>query len=866
VTLNIRTLRGDEGIVIRYWTDIMTGDEAQGLSDMLARVMETFINKPHQLVEELDLANLQLKETLGDAPQTDIVPQQQQLYSSEAQLRTIINECVREIIGQLFKSGALVSHDQEKINNTIGTATQSPIQPMIDYSQMGDLTKRPQFERSKSASTVASRRIAQLSRVEQKLLSVWSELLQISEDSIKKDDSFFQLGGDSIIAMQMVGMARDEDLALTVANIFRHPTFADMAAVIRMAEEGQLLQDVTRSQDYIEAHEARSQVIQNALYQRYSLLEAANVDAFLQDNICPRVRSFRGGIVDVFPVTDFQALAVTGTLMESKWMLNYFYLEGKGTLDFKRLKTAIFNLVESFEILRTVFVPYGNRFYQVVLRKLQSGVCVHETEDLGEFTAALQQRDRRHGPRLGESYLQFTIAKQKGTNMHRIIMRMSHAQYDGVCLPSILKALQAGYKGTTISTTPAFSTYVRDTARSTTDDHYVYWKDVLKGSLMTEIVRRHGPNYSRGTDAPTVLKRIVSISSLAAENITPATIIKAAWSLVLARWAAKSDIVFGNVISGRNAAVLGVESIIGPCVNLIPVRVNIQDGWTILDLLRCVQDQQVAAMPYESLGFREIIKNCTSWPDWTNFSTVCQHQNIRQQEEIQIGRNAYTLGAVGSQEDFADLTVLSTPQNDGQIEISLIFTSSSGISQLFAEEIFEALVETAVTFSTSPTTFLPSPAELLSSDRKTLDEDAVQVDHELSSNLRGLSRDELLVYSDVLTRAWKQILWDKSKAAAIDLDASFYELGGDIIGVAQVASLLEQEGYKLRVEDLVDHPIMFEQLALLAIYKKEERERELTEAAESARPLQAEEEAKKGLRRMLGKSVGLAKRIRQRRG
>lgn len=708
---------------------------------------------------------------------------------------------------------------------------------MIDYSQMSNLPARPQFERTKSASTIASR-VAQLSQIEQKLLSVWSELLQISEDSIKNDDIFFQLGGDSIIAMQMVGMARDEDLALTVATIFRHPTFADMAAVIRMAEEGQIPQDIAGSKEYMEAREARSQGIQNALYQRYSLLEAVNVDAFLQDNICPRVRSFRGGIVGVFPVTDFQALAVTGTLIESKWMLNYFYLEGKGSVDLKRLKNTISRLVESFDILRTVFVPYGSRFFQVVLRKLQPSVSVHETEHLAEFTTALQQRDREHGPRLGESYLQFTIARQRGTNLHRIIMRMSHAHYDGVCLPSILGALQAGYKGHSIPPTPSFSTYVRDAARSTTDDHYVYWKDLLKGSSITEIVRRRQPNYSRGTDAPTALKRIVRISSLAAENITPATIIKAAWSLVLAKWSAESDIVFGNVISGRNAAVLGVESIIGPCVNLIPVRVNMQDGWTVLDLLHIVQGQQVAAMPYESLGFREIIKHCTGWPDWTNFSTVCQHQNIQRQAQMQIGGNQYTLGAVGSQEDYADLTVLSTPQHDDQIEISLIFTNS-GITRQFAEEIFEVLVETSMNFSTNPRAPLPALTKLSSMERKTLNDEEVQVDQELSSNLQGLGRDDLLVYSDVLTRAWRQILWDKSvQSTVIDLDTSFFALGGDIIGLAQVASLLEQEGYKPRVEDLVDHPIMIEQLALLAVYKKQEKEREMPEAADTAVPIQ----------------------------
>jgi hypothetical protein len=550
--------------------------------------------------------------------------------------------------------------------------------------------------------------------------------------------------------------------------------------------------------------------------------------------------------------------------MESKWMLNYSYLEGDGTLDLKRLKTTICKLVESFDILRTVFVPYGNRFFQVVLRKLQPNISVHETESLAEFTTTLQQTDREDGPALGESYLQFTIAKQRGSSAHRIIMRMSHAQYDGVCLPSILAALQAGYKGHNIPQTPAFSTYVRDAARSTTDDHYVYWKDLLKGSSMSDIVRRRGPNYSRGNGAPTVLKRMVNISSLATENITPATIIKAAWSLVLAKWTGKSDIIFGNVISGRNAAVLGVESIIDPCVNLIPVRVNMQDDWNVLDLLRSVQDQQVAAMPYESLGFREIIKHCTSWPDWTNFSTVCQHQNIQRQEEIQIGGTAYTLGAVGSQEDFSDLTVLSTPQPDDQVEISLIFTSSSGITLSFAEEMFEALVDTSIEFPMNATSPLPTPEDISSLESKALDEEEIQMDQELSSQLQGLSRDDLLVYSDVLTRAWKQILWDRNETM-IDLDTSFYELGGDIVGLAQVSSLLEQEGYKLRVEDLVDHPVMIEQLAFLAVCAKEKRGREDAEAGGMAAQTQTVQGPKKGLKKIFGKSIVLAKRIRQRR-
>jgi aryl carrier-like protein len=71
--------------------------------------------------------------------------------------------------------------------------------------------------------------------VEKKLLTLWSELLDMVEDSIDKEDSFFQLGGDSIIAMRLVGAAREEGLSMTVADIFKNPTFADMARVSRNA-------------------------------------------------------------------------------------------------------------------------------------------------------------------------------------------------------------------------------------------------------------------------------------------------------------------------------------------------------------------------------------------------------------------------------------------------------------------------------------------------------------------------------------------------------------------------------------------------------------------------------------------------------
>ncbi|MFE7617371.1 amino acid adenylation domain-containing protein, partial [Streptomyces sp. NPDC057496] len=50
-------------------------------------------------------------------------------------------------------------------------------------------------------------------------------------------DSFFALGGDSIVSIQLVGRARRAGLRFTVRDVFEHPTVAELAAVARSGDE-----------------------------------------------------------------------------------------------------------------------------------------------------------------------------------------------------------------------------------------------------------------------------------------------------------------------------------------------------------------------------------------------------------------------------------------------------------------------------------------------------------------------------------------------------------------------------------------------------------------------------------------------------
>jgi len=554
-----------------------------------------------------------------------------------------------------------------------------------------------------------------------------------------------------------------------------------------------------------------------------SLLGDPNVDSVIS-----KVQVFKGGISDVLPVTDFQGLAITGTLLESKWMLNYFYLDGPGPIDLRKLKQTAFRLVQAFDILRTVFVPYGDRFLQVVLRKLTPDFIYQETDlDLDDFTAELRQRDREHGPRLGETFIKFVVAKQKKTGHHRIFMRLSHAQYDGYCLPKILGSLEDGYNGRPISSAPSFSNYVRESAK-TIEGAHDHWREVLKGSKMTEIVQRYGPNYQRSAGKTVTLKQMLTVPLLTHMNITTATVVKAAWASTLARLANQTDLIFGHVISGRNGALPNVESIIGPCLNMVPVRVVFGKEWTVLDLLRYIQDEQIANMPYESLGFREIIRNCTDWPDWTNFSSVLQHnQNIHDGEAtLRLGGVEYKIGAVGSQEDFADFSILSTSKGGDQLEVSLTYAPNSTITVEYAQNVFDTLCATAITFAEDPHTLLPSPSDVegLPSSSKVS-----SLDRKISSekqplvlpSVPGLSKQDILQLASTLRHAWEQILRDeRGQPIEPDLGSNFFELGGDIMGLAQVASILDAEGLRVRVEDLIDQPVFNEQVGLVAKVKE----------------------------------------------
>ncbi|WP_455431705.1 non-ribosomal peptide synthase/polyketide synthase [Streptomyces griseosporeus] len=71
---------------------------------------------------------------------------------------------------------------------------------------------------------------------EEILVRLFAQVLGLPEESVDADSAFFDLGGDSIMAIQLVSAARREGLTITGADVFTHRTVAELARAAAAAQ------------------------------------------------------------------------------------------------------------------------------------------------------------------------------------------------------------------------------------------------------------------------------------------------------------------------------------------------------------------------------------------------------------------------------------------------------------------------------------------------------------------------------------------------------------------------------------------------------------------------------------------------------
>ncbi|PWY66710.1 acetyl-CoA synthetase-like protein [Aspergillus heteromorphus CBS 117.55] len=503
------------------------------------------------------------------------------------------------------------------------------------------------------------------------LQRLWGEALKTPAEHIGLDDHFLRLGGDSITAMRLASAARAQGIPLSTATVFQHPTLTAMSAVAETL-----------------ALQQRPQT-----FEPFSSLPAIPQDELLAQIVLPQVDTPRANIADVLESTDFQALAIGGGLEPTRGWSNYLVFDFRGPIDLRRLRQACDALLAHHAILRTVFVGAGAQLLQVVLRSLRPEYAVHVQDDPGQDPSeALVRADLARPPRLVAPIVRFTLIKN-GATRHRLLMRISHAQYDGASMPHLLHDLRAAYRGDPLPPRPQFATFVRMQLHSLdASSSLAFYRHLLANSTMTSLISHPSP--STPTVLDTMIGATVPLLTYKSHGITAATVIKAAWALTLAELSASADIVYGHMVSGRNLPLDDVESVMGPCLNIVPVRATLEPTTTTttLDLLRALQQQQTETMPHESLGFRQIIDRCTDWPAHTRFSSVFQYQEFgadaaadpTQPVHIEHGLTC-SPGFICPSPDACDLSLLATPVG-GQVRVEMIY-SRQAMSGEFAGDV-----------------------------------------------------------------------------------------------------------------------------------------------------------------------------------
>jgi amino acid adenylation domain-containing protein len=101
----------------------------------------------------------------------------------------------------------------------------------IPLTQNGKIDQRALPSPDQSPAEVAATFIAPRNDTEQKLATVWSELL--GRDGIGVHENFFELGGHSLLATQVVSRVRDVfQVQLSLRSFFERPTIAALAEFI----------------------------------------------------------------------------------------------------------------------------------------------------------------------------------------------------------------------------------------------------------------------------------------------------------------------------------------------------------------------------------------------------------------------------------------------------------------------------------------------------------------------------------------------------------------------------------------------------------------------------------------------------------
>ena len=384
------------------------------------------------------------------------------------------------------------------------------------------------------------------------LCALFGEVLDMP--GVGVEDDFFALGGDSIVAIQLLVRARKAGLALSLRDVFRHRTAAALAAA---ASAGASTMDLPS----------------------VALKPLAGEDAAEVLPVSPLQEGFFFH-AHLDPHSAVYAVRLTVDLT--------------GPLDVPALRRAAQALVDRHAPLRATF------------RQRPDGRVVQ----LIAGSTELPWSDVDAPFDLGAGPLVRAALIRRGDERHELVLRFHHIVADGWSVSVLLRELLALYGGAGLPPPTPYRDYLawlggRDRAAATGA-----WRAALAGlDEPTILAPATADAPPRHEEVRVALPEEVT-AGLAARarerGLTLGTVVQGAWGLLLGRLTGRTDVVFGTTVSGRAAEVEGVESLVGLLVNTLPVRMRWRPGQSLAAALGTLQAERSALLDHQHVGLAEL--------------------------------------------------------------------------------------------------------------------------------------------------------------------------------------------------------------------------------------------------------------------
>jgi amino acid adenylation domain-containing protein len=269
------------------------------------------------------------------------------------------------------------------------------------------------------------------------------------------------------------------------------------------------------------------------------------------------------------------------------------------------------------EVHAAVVVPLERRV-------LPDADAIEHAESLREFLA----RDRARGFDLRTPPLMRVSVLQANARTH-LIWTFHHLLIDGRSFPIVLHDVFATYRASLrdepvqLSDAPRpYADFIAWLSGRDPEPSRAYFRELLAGKSTptplpsAEPVSRPLPRSGYGDSAFVVPEAVLQAAEALASHTatTLATVMQAAWALVLSAFTGDYDVVFGATRSCRRSALDGdAGAMVGLFMNTLPVRAHTGADRSVADLLRELRAQSIALRAHEHTPLGDV-QGCSDMP------------------------------------------------------------------------------------------------------------------------------------------------------------------------------------------------------------------------------------------------------------